>query len=51
MDIEDNFDLDEMSQSAIKEVGNIIAASYLTALSSLLLKHFGHNIIFPHYHK
>ena len=35
MDIEDNFDLDEMSQSAIKEVGNIIAASYLTALSTL----------------
>jgi chemotaxis protein CheC len=35
MDIEDNFDLDEMSQSAIKEVGNIIAASYVNAIAEL----------------
>ena len=35
MDIEDNFDLDEMSQSAIKEVGNIIAASYVNAIVEL----------------
>ena len=32
MEIEDNLDLDEMGQSAIKEVGNIIAASYVNAI-------------------
>ncbi len=35
MDIENNFDLDEMSRSAIQEVGNIIAASYVNAIAEL----------------
>ncbi len=34
-DISYNEDFDEMDLSALKEVGNIIAASYLTALSTL----------------
>ncbi|MBR2875948.1 MAG: chemotaxis protein CheC [Clostridia bacterium] len=34
MEVED-LDLDEMSQSALKEVGNIIAASYVNAIAEL----------------
>ena len=34
-DVEDEKDFDEMDLSALKEVGNIIAASYLNALSTM----------------
>jgi chemotaxis protein CheC len=34
-DVEDEKDFDEMDLSALKEIGNIIAASYLNALSTM----------------
>lgn len=35
IDLGERFELDEMSQSAIREVGNIIASSYVNAIASL----------------
>ena len=35
MEVADNLDLDDMSQSALNEVGNIIAASYVNAIAEL----------------